>query len=99
MESYILNTPEEVSLQIAARMKKLRLNLGWKQDTLAKRSGVSLASLRRFETKGLISLESLLKLALSLNCLQDFDKVFLEQEAKTISELEEKSKKPQRGRK
>jgi hypothetical protein len=42
---------------------------------LAKRSGVSLGSLKRFETTGQISLESLLLLADVLNRLDDFDAV------------------------
>jgi hypothetical protein len=36
---------------------------------------VTLASLKRFERRGLIALDSLLKLALVLNCLDDFDKL------------------------
>jgi transcriptional regulator with XRE-family HTH domain len=43
------------------------------QLELARRSGVSLASIKRFELIGQISLESLLKLAQILNRLQDFD--------------------------
>lgn len=45
------------------------------QAGLAKRSGVTLGSLKRFETTGLIAFDSLLKLALVLDCLGDFDKV------------------------
>lgn len=45
------------------------------QAGLAKRSGVTLGSLKRFETTGLIAFDSLLKLALVLDCLGDFDNV------------------------
>ena len=45
------------------------------QAGLAKRSGVNLYSLRRFETTGLIAFDSLLKLALVLECLDDFDAI------------------------
>jgi hypothetical protein len=43
------------------------------QAGLAKRSGVTLGSLKRFETSGLIAFDSMLKLALVLDCLDDFD--------------------------
>ncbi len=52
MNGFSLETPESVSRTLAARIKELRLARGWKQATLAQRSGVSLASLRRFEESG-----------------------------------------------
>jgi transcriptional regulator with XRE-family HTH domain len=51
----------------------LRKQAGLSQSELAKRSGVSLGSLKRFELTGQISLESLLKLAHILNRIGDFE--------------------------
>jgi transcriptional regulator with XRE-family HTH domain len=48
------------------------------QRELAARSGVTFSSLKRFEREGLIALDSLLNLALVLNCLDDFDKLAAE---------------------
>lgn len=45
------------------------------QEGLATRSGVSWSSLKRFERTGLIALDSLLRIALVLECLDDFDKL------------------------
>ena len=45
--------------------------MGLTQEGLAERSGVKLRTLRKFEQKGLISLESFLKLAMALGCLDD----------------------------
>ncbi|MFM8361798.1 MAG: helix-turn-helix domain-containing protein [Haliscomenobacter sp.] len=59
--------------EIAGRHKVLRKQAGFSQRELAKRSGVSLGSLKRFESTGQISLESLLLLADVLNRLGDFD--------------------------
>ncbi|MCF6206234.1 MAG: helix-turn-helix domain-containing protein [Sulfurovum sp.] len=42
------------------------------QAELAKRSDVSLGSIKRFESSGQISLESLLKVAFVLECLDGF---------------------------
>lgn len=69
------------------------------QEGLAQRSGVSLGSLKRFEHTGQISLESLLKLALVLGCLDDFSAVCDSQNRspQSLDELLAASKTPKRG--
>ena len=98
MNVFSLETPESVSAKLAARIKDIRLARGWKQATLAQRSGVSLASLRRFEESGKVSLQSLLDLAFALNRLDDFDTLFQPPPASSIAELEARENKPQRKR-
>ncbi len=100
MSRYSLRTPEQVSAALAARAKELRLAKGWKQVTLAERSGVSLASLRRFEESGRASLRNLLKLAFALGRLDDFDTLLQQPRASTMAELEagEKRRTRKRGR-
>lgn len=100
MEGFSLETPEQVSKSLAERAKALRLAKGWKQITLARRSGVSLASLRRFEESGRISLHSLLALAFALNRLDDFDLLLQPPRAASLAELEVAEQRPvrQRGR-
>lgn len=50
-------------------MRALRLEKGLTQEGLSERSGVSLSTLRKFEQKGVLSLESFFKLAMALGCL------------------------------
>ncbi len=88
MDGFSLQTPEQVRQTLAARTRALRLAKGWKQITLAERSGVSLASLRRFEDSGRISLESLLELAFALNRLDDFASLLEPPRASSLAELE-----------
>ena len=71
-------TAQEVQAGIAGRFKARRLDLNLTQSELAARSGVTFSSLKRFEREGLIALDSLLNLALVLNCLEDFDKLAAE---------------------
>ena len=73
--SIYLKTAQEVQTGIAERFKARRLAMNLTQKELAKRSGVTWASLKRFERQGLIALESLLKLAVVLDCLDDFDRL------------------------
>ena len=54
-----LISPLDIRLGIADRLKRIRLDQNVSQEQLAERSGVSLESLRRFESKGEISLKSL----------------------------------------
>lgn len=65
--------PFEVLGDTAAKLRLLRKRSGMSQVELADRSGVSLGSLKRFESKGKISLESFLKLLHILGRLNEFD--------------------------
>lgn len=65
----LFNTPSKALENVAKNMRSLRLSKGLTQQGLANRSGVRLSSLRKFEQKGLISLESFFKLASALECL------------------------------
>jgi transcriptional regulator with XRE-family HTH domain len=69
--------PSDILKEVADRHRKLRKTLKLSQGELAERSGVSLGSIKRFESSGQIAFESLLKLAFILNCLEDFDKLFV----------------------
>ncbi len=61
---------------LVARMRARRQSMNFTQKDLASRSGVSYASVRRFELLGEISLQSLLKIAMALDCLEDFNMLF-----------------------
>ena len=80
MLSFLPKTPTDVMHELSAKFKKRRKSFGLTQTELATRSGMSLGSLKRFEGSGQIALESLLKLALVLECLGDFSGVCCEEE-------------------
>jgi transcriptional regulator with XRE-family HTH domain len=65
--------PSDLLEELALKHKTIRKQAGYTQLELAKRSGVSLGSIKRFELSGQISLESLLKLAQILNRINDFE--------------------------
>ena len=93
-----LNTPEEIGRLLAGRLRGLRLSLGWKQKTLAERSGVSIATIRRFEHTGRSSLPNLLKLCHALGRLDDFEQLLLPPPAQSLDELEAREARPARRR-
>ncbi len=82
-----------------ARRNRLELNLG--QSALAVKSGVSLGSLKRFESTSEISLKNLVMLALALDATEEFGLLFRRQKYKSIDELliKDKLKARKRGRK
>ncbi|MBP6218596.1 MAG: helix-turn-helix domain-containing protein [Oligoflexales bacterium] len=102
--SFILESPRQKQLKIAAKLRTLRVLRNFKRQTLSQRSGVSEASIKRFERTGEISLRSLLQLALVLDALDAFDELFEAPEAMSIAEMQrreerlKKDSKKKRGR-
>jgi transcriptional regulator with XRE-family HTH domain len=77
--------PTDVMSMLAEKHKLIRKKAGYSQSEAALRSGVSLGSLKRFETTGQISLESLCLLADLYDRLKDFDVIFKQDD---LSEVE-----------
>ncbi|HVE44534.1 MAG TPA: helix-turn-helix transcriptional regulator [Gammaproteobacteria bacterium] len=97
-----LITPHDMLKTLAAKAKSKRLSQNLSQQTLSERSGVSCSVLKKFEHTGKISLPSLLKLALALGSLGDFNHLFAEKKPETALSLDELMKETiirKRGRK
>jgi transcriptional regulator with XRE-family HTH domain len=80
MLAFLPKTPADMLREISQRFKTRRKALKLTQKELSQKSGVSLGSIKRFEQSGQIAFESLLKLALVLECLEDFEGVCGERE-------------------
>ena len=86
--------PHLLASKVAENSKKMRILHNFTQKELAERSGMTLSSLKRFEQKGEISLSNMLKIAISLDATDGFEKLFLNKEANTLDEfLDEKNVK------
>jgi len=87
--------------RLAERVKQNRLELNLTQKALAARSGVSFASLRRFENTGEISLKSLILIAIALDAAEGFFELFSRKQYQSIDQLlaEKAVKTKKRGRK
>ena len=95
---YRLYTPGETAKALAERHKKLRLLNKLTRRTLAERSGVTVASLIRFEQQAQISLENLLKLFSALGRLDEIENLLHPPAAKSIDDLEKQEiPTPKRG--
>ena len=80
-------TPVEISKELAQRLKYRRKKMKISQSELAKLSGVSLGSIKRFETKYEIALISLIKIAIVLDTEGDFDNLFSKKVYNSIEEI------------
>ncbi|MEA3479919.1 MAG: helix-turn-helix transcriptional regulator [Bacteroidota bacterium] len=87
MRRYSINKlPTDVLLNTAKKVRELRKEAGYSQAELARRSGVSLGSVKRFEITGQISLVSFLKVLYLLNRLEEFDGIL--QAGENLEEIE-----------
>ncbi|MCP4312882.1 MAG: helix-turn-helix transcriptional regulator [Bacteroidetes bacterium] len=87
MGRYSINKlPSEVLLNTSTKVRELRKEAGYSQAELARRSGVSLGSIKRFENTGQISMVSFLKILHLLNRLEEFDSIL--QAGETLEEIE-----------
>ena len=82
-----IKAPDELGRIIAknvrVRRKRRKLSMG----QLSEMSGVSYGSIKRFESTGEISLKSLLKIAIVLDCADDFEQLFVQTEPQSIQEI------------
>ena len=98
MLSFIGNTPDSIMLSIAKRIKERRLEMDWTQKLLASKAGVPIATYRRFEIKGEISLRGLIMVAIALGFEDDFNSLFSMKSYQSIDELIKSTGSKQRKR-
>lgn len=80
-------TAEEINMALAERLRKVRKRRRISQEELSKKSGVSYGSIKRFEASGMISLLSLTKLAMALDCVDEIRNLFADVQYLSIEEV------------
>jgi len=73
-------TPADLRICIVKNMRARRKALKLSIKRLSEISGVSYGSMKRFESTGEISLTSLLKIAVVLECTDEFEQLFAAKE-------------------
>lgn len=87
MKSYVWETAEEINAALANRVRQIRKRRGISQQQLSEESGVSYGSLKRFESTGQISLLSLTRIAMALNCTEEIRHLFSDIPYLTMEEV------------
>jgi transcriptional regulator with XRE-family HTH domain len=80
-------TPKEIMILLSKNIIALRKQEKMSQRELSERSGVAYASIRKFESTGIISLEPLLKICEALKRLTDFESILLPSDMKRKKDL------------
>lgn len=87
LDGFMLDNAEEIALEVAANFRKRRVEKNITRQRIADLSGVPLSTIARFERKGLISLESLIKLAMALGYTSEVRHIFGSPKFSTMEEL------------
>lgn len=80
-------TPNDIAKELVERIKQHRKKLKISQAQLAIKSGVSLGSIKRFESKYEISLNSFIKILIALNLEQNLENLFTQKSYNSIEEV------------
>ena len=80
-------TPNDIAKELVEKIKQYRKKLKISQIQLAAKSGVSLGSIKRFESKYEISLNSFIKILIALNLEQDLENLFTQKSYNSIDEV------------
>ena len=89
MSGFFFNpkTPNDIAHELVEKIKQHRKKLKISQAQLAIKSGVSLGSIKRFESKYEISLNSFIKILIALNLEQDLENLFTQKNYNSIDEV------------
>ncbi|MBA4215200.1 MAG: transcriptional regulator [Polaromonas sp.] len=84
-------TPDEITQELARRLKAVRLAQGIQQPELALRAGVSVGTVKTLENKGRSTLASLIRVVQALGLTQDLQQAFVLQ-VHSIADMEQAQK-------
>ena len=84
---FIPKSPNDLAHELVEKIKQHRKKLKISQAQLASKSGVSLGSIKRFESKYEISLNSFIKILIALNLEQDLENLFTQKSYNSIDEV------------
>ena len=86
MLANLFQSPDDILVNLGNRAKAARLKENLSRETLAIKSGVAHASIKRFETTGLIGTAAMLRIAFALGMDEHFNVLF---EPKPFQSIEE----------
>lgn len=88
LDSFTLDNPEDITRQVADNFRKRRVEKNITRQRIAELSGVPLSTVARFEQKGLIAFESLIRLAMALGYTAEIKELFGASKFDTMEELD-----------
>ena len=98
MDLYTVMPPADVAEDLAKRLRARRLARNLTQEGLARRSGVALGTLKKFERSGAISLVSFIRLAVALGEEAGLERLLADEEFETLEQVLSEPRTRKRGR-
>lgn len=87
LDSFTLDNTEDLAREIAENFRRRRVEKNMTRQRIAELSGVPLSSVARFEQKGLIAFDSLIRLAMALGYTTEIKNLFATPKFNTMEEL------------
>ena len=87
LNNYTLENTEDIAVHVAESMRKRRIEKNISREELAKLSEIPVATIARFEQKGLISFPSLISLAMALGYSTEIKSIFNVSKFDTMEDL------------
>lgn len=98
MTDLLGTSPRTLRKRIGERAQGVRLAARRSQADVARAAGVSLPTLQRFEAGANVTVDVLVRIAVALNAERDLRDLFPLPDARTIEQVLERRRLPQRGR-
>ena len=89
LENYLHDNPDEISMEIANDFRRRRIEKNLTREDIAKKSGVAISNIARFEHKGLISLKNLISIAMVMEYTSEMRYLFASPKYSTMEELQQ----------
>lgn len=87
LDNYTLDSIDDIAITLAQDFRKRRIEKNMTREEIAKKSGVAVSNIVRFEQKGLISLKNLIGIAIAMEYTSEVKNIFAEPKYSTIEEL------------
>ncbi|MBD5293489.1 MAG: helix-turn-helix domain-containing protein [Bacteroides sp.] len=88
LENFTLTRWEDISADIASDFRRRRIEKNLTRKQIAEQANVALPTVARFEQRGLISLEHLIRLAMALGYTSEIRHIFSSPKYQTLEELD-----------
>ena len=88
LDSFTLDNANDIIRQVAENFRKRRVEKNITRQRISELSGVPLSTVARFEQKGLIAFESLVRLAMAFGYATDIRELFDTPRFETMEELD-----------
>ena len=87
LDNYTLDNVDDIAKALADDFRKRRIEKNLTRKQIAEMSGVAMGNIVRFEQKGLISLKTLIGIAMALGYISEVKRIFAEPKYSTMEEL------------